>query len=456
MQRLMKIVFPFCVLSTLIIFPCGFFLLSALAINAEEIALTSAPYDHGPPQWSPDGSWIMFTKCLSETSWQIAKISSYGGEEIPLTSVHESPSWQYYPYARWSPDGNWLSYVVETFEEPHFLRRNIYKVASSGEPEIPLKLTANDFADWSPDGNWIAHEGKYPDTAETNFIVGLCKVPATGGANILLTMTVLTGKWQWSPDGAWIAFVSYPNRIYEVPDSGGTEIPLTVEQPDCYGDFDWSPDCAWITYSCFNPYNGGGIYKISSLGGLEIELTDDSGRDPQWSPDGNWIAYCINYWGGIRTVSASGDTIISWTESGEAPQWSPDGNWIVYTKIDSTEYSQVYKVRWDTTNSSGISSQNSTADLPDHFILSQNYPNPFNLECQIQYALPKPCHVELTIYNILGQKVKTLVDEYQDAGNKQVEWDGKTDKGDEVASGVYFYRIETGDFTRAKKMVILK
>jgi hypothetical protein len=88
--------------------------------------------------------------------------------------------------------------------------------------------------------------------------------------------------------------------------------------------------------------------------------------------------------------------------------------------------------------------------LPEEFVLRQNYPNPFNPVCNIEYALPTDCHVTLTVYNILGQKVEVLVDEYQDAGSKLVKWDGKDERGREVTSGVYFYRIKAGDFAEAK------
>jgi hypothetical protein len=94
--------------------------------------------------------------------------------------------------------------------------------------------------------------------------------------------------------------------------------------------------------------------------------------------------------------------------------------------------------------------------LPEDFVLQQNYPNPFNSVCNMEYALPTDCLVTLTVYNILGQKVKVLVDEYQDAGNKLVKWDGKDERGREVTSGVYFFKIKAGDFTEAKKMLLLK
>jgi hypothetical protein len=93
---------------------------------------------------------------------------------------------------------------------------------------------------------------------------------------------------------------------------------------------------------------------------------------------------------------------------------------------------------------------------PDAFELSQNYPNPFNPETEISYVLPNACQVELSVYNLLGQKVKTLVDEFQSAGLKNVKWDGKDENGANVASGVYFYKIKAREFTETKKMIMLK
>jgi len=93
---------------------------------------------------------------------------------------------------------------------------------------------------------------------------------------------------------------------------------------------------------------------------------------------------------------------------------------------------------------------------PQHFSLSQNYPNPFNPQTTISYALPQNAHVKLVVYNLLGQKVKTLVDEHQSAGHKTVWWDGKDESGAPVASSVYFYRIDADEFFEVKKMLLVK
>ncbi len=96
------------------------------------------------------------------------------------------------------------------------------------------------------------------------------------------------------------------------------------------------------------------------------------------------------------------------------------------------------------------------SNLPRQFSLSQNYPNPFNPQTAIEYSLPRDCEVKITIYNILGQRVRTLVDEHQQAGYKRIEWDGRSGGAKELASGIYFYRIEAEEFIQTRKMLLLK
>jgi hypothetical protein len=97
-----------------------------------------------------------------------------------------------------------------------------------------------------------------------------------------------------------------------------------------------------------------------------------------------------------------------------------------------------------------------TESLPTSYSLDQNYPNPFNPTTEVPFALPVAGHVELTVFNVLGQKVTTLANGEFPAGNHTVTWDGHDSDGQQVSSGVYFYRISTESFTDAKKMMLLK
>ncbi len=139
-------------------------------------------------------------------------------------------------------------------------------------------------------------------------------------------------------------------------------------------------------------------------------------------------------------VGKSAGSTITLKVNGEAAQetvtWSQNGDRI---RIDRL-----------TTSSKNASS------LPTTFTLNQNYPNPFNPETTIDYYVAQGSHVELAIYNLLGDKIKTLVSGYQAAGNYSIKWRADSDDGSLVASGVYFYKLTAGDYTDSKKMTLMK
>ncbi|MCP4633667.1 MAG: T9SS type A sorting domain-containing protein [candidate division Zixibacteria bacterium] len=95
--------------------------------------------------------------------------------------------------------------------------------------------------------------------------------------------------------------------------------------------------------------------------------------------------------------------------------------------------------------------ENGDIQLPRHFELSQNYPNPFNPATTIKYALPIDSDVRLEVYNLLGQKVETLIDGKHHAGYHTIIWNGN-----HYASGIYFYAMHAGDNTLKKRMTLLK
>ncbi|MBN61235.1 MAG: hypothetical protein CME20_07750 [Gemmatimonadetes bacterium] len=94
---------------------------------------------------------------------------------------------------------------------------------------------------------------------------------------------------------------------------------------------------------------------------------------------------------------------------------------------------------------------------PEAFALANNYPNPFNPATTIKYALPEASDVTLEIYNVVGQVVRTLVADHQNAGRYVVQWDATNDSGHSLSSGIYFYRLQAGgEFLEVKKMLLLK
>jgi len=101
--------------------------------------------------------------------------------------------------------------------------------------------------------------------------------------------------------------------------------------------------------------------------------------------------------------------------------------------------------------SDGTDIGNENQDVPREYGIFQNYPNPFNAITSFEYGLPEDSHVTIIIYDLLGHQVATLISQHQSAGHHQVSWDAGAN-----SSGIYFYRIQAGDFVNTKKMVLLK
>jgi len=103
-----------------------------------------------------------------------------------------------------------------------------------------------------------------------------------------------------------------------------------------------------------------------------------------------------------------------------------------------------------------LSDASQISELPPVSTLFQNYPNPFNPSTSIAYELADDGMISLDIYNIKGQKVRTLINGYQPCGRHSLAWDGKDDHGKAVASGIYSYLLNTKDASACKKMILMK
>ncbi len=103
-----------------------------------------------------------------------------------------------------------------------------------------------------------------------------------------------------------------------------------------------------------------------------------------------------------------------------------------------------------------ITTATEDAAVPEAFTLEQNYPNPFNPATQIQYALSQAADVRLTVYDLLGRTVQTLVETHQPPGSYTARWDGRNDAAASVPSGVYLYRLEANDVVKTRRMLLVK
>jgi C1A family cysteine protease len=165
------------------------------------------------------------------------------------------------------------------------------------------------------------------------------------------------------------------------------------------------------------------------------------------------------------------DSTITWTHRGEvelvvditdrvATITAPDSDWsglehIWFKACDPEGLCDSNRASF-TVLVSGVDDQDTSLSEPMVFTLHQNRPNPFNLQTNIAYCVSTPGQVSLTVYDVLGRRVRTLVEKNQTPGEKSVDWDGRDDQGNIVASGIYFFQIVTMEFTETKKMMLLK
>ena len=116
---------------------------------------------------------------------------------------------------------------------------------------------------------------------------------------------------------------------------------------------------------------------------------------------------------------------------------------------DNSEYSDILSVTLDWMSVD-------RDQLPKTYAIHQNYPNPFNPITTLRYGLPEDAMVNITIYDMMGRIVSTLVNENQSSGYKTLQWNATNDSGQPVSAGVYLYAIKAGHFAQTKKMILLK
>ena len=241
-----------------------------------------------------------------------------------------------------------------------------------------------------------------------------------------------------TPDGEKAYVTSFTGDGISVIDTETNTVITTIDITPAQSSFGVaiSPNDgkAYVT-----DYQGGNIVVIDTQLDI-VEKTIPTGgtntRGVAVTPDGTAVYVSNQDSDNIVILGTGQDEIVTTLEIGEGPRG------IAIRKNP---------IRTD------IAEENKTVSLPRDFSLEQNYPNPFNPRTTITYGLPVRTHVRLAVYNALGQKVRTLVDQEQISGVHIVAWDGLDDGGGQLASGIYFYRLKTQDgFTATKKAVLIR
>ena len=125
--------------------------------------------------------------------------------------------------------------------------------------------------------------------------------------------------------------------------------------------------------------------------------------------------------------------------------------------VDSVDYTAAFfNSMDDCIEACFLASNDEINQLPHAFNLYNNYPNPFNPVTTLRYDLPEDALVNITIYDIMGRIVRTLINSQQNAGFKSIQWNANNDAGSPLSAGLYLYKVETDNFVQTRKMILLK
>ena len=470
----------------------------AMDVDGSNIVnLTNFGANESDGSLSPDGTKIVF-QSDRDGSNEIYLMNADGTDLVRLTE-DTSPSW--------SPDGRRIVFVSNRDGN-----QEVYVMDADGSN--PVNLTNHSFTDagpsFSPDGTRIVFSSSRdnPGAVQTYTM-------NADGSNVvrLIEHSQWHGFPRWSPDGRRIAFSSTRNGGFSelyVMDADGSNIVRLTHHPAWDGVPRWSPDGRKIAILSTRD-NNWEIYIVELDAADRVVLNPDE-RDVVYEGQSalrvetaaadmgeSWkVLYRAEerldllgyktlrfaFHPGDLEIREDAELLVALGESrvdllGAAPKgrgididqraWQvvelPLSFFEVKVPIDGVAFAgnlagtfYLHDVRLLTAveveRKTAVEDEKSST--PATFALDQNYPNPFNSGTVINFDLPSRGETELTVYNLAGQKVVSLVEGVREAGNYHLRWDGRDDVGWHVASGVYFYRLRAGDQVETRKLLLLR
>ncbi len=320
-----------------------------------------------------------------------------------------------------------------------------------------LKISANGDSLWTKAYGGAGGESGY--AVRVTYDGGFIAVGATGSfgvgySSVYAVRTTATGDSVWATTyGGSKADLGYTVEV--TPDNGfliaGVTVPtgssfydMYVVKTDASGSVQWQnnyggakEDCAYsIAATIDGNYLIGGTTESSGAGSVDMYLVkiDPMGNEmSEMTFGGSQADYCRDV-----IVNRNGGYFLC----GYSFSYSRGGSDLYVVAAQGDQPTDVY--------------ERNNPNLPSGFVLDQNYPNPFNQSSRIRFSIPTRTNVRLTIYNILGQAVKDWPVQNLPAGTYSLDWDGLTRAGIPAATGIYFYRLEAGEFVQTRKMVLLK
>ena len=430
--------------------------------NGEIKQLTKNKAKVFTPEWSPDGTFIVFdTNVRGAENFDIFIVDLTDPEKPKQTNLTGPPDGPGTKLSgpRWAPAGDPRILLYSTgLPNANGWDIGFLTLDARGNFDALVNITnaegeganADLEGSWSPDGTKIVFESErklVKDRAQFDIFIADAEKRGAGKNQINLTdHEAPDQRARWSPDGQSVVFQSKREGNWEIYTVGidGANLTRITENDKTDRNAEWSPGGIVFESQRDGNYE---IYRSDPDGNNQVNLSnhEKSDQKPIWSAKGRRILFESKRDGKreIYLVLADGAGLKNLTND---PGNDSDARWNPQYELRSVELQSKYF-----TTLGGIKRTS----------LMQNFPNPFNPETWIPYSLAEAAFVTVRIYNVKGELIRSINVGRQGAGayigrQGAAYWDGKDDTGQSVASGVYFYQLLADNFSETRRMVVMK